>query len=178
MILFDTETTGLVGPATLPLNKQPEIIEFAAIKLHDDTLEEEDRMEFLCKPANLPLPDKITEITGIKTKDLEDKEPFAAHLKPLCQFFLGQRTIVAHNLKFDVDMLSLELRRLGALHRFPWPYLHICTVERSKKIKGRRMRMGELYTHLTGKEIEGWHRAMADVESLCEIVRELKKLKQ
>ena len=35
MILFDTETTGLVQAYATPLADQPHIIEFAALKLSD-----------------------------------------------------------------------------------------------------------------------------------------------
>ena len=69
MIVFDTETTGLPAADAAPLAKQPHIIEFAAIKLDEDTLEEVSRLEFLSKPP-IDLPPIITKITGITDADL------------------------------------------------------------------------------------------------------------
>ena len=66
MIAFDTETTGLPikGELSSPLKMQPHIIEFAAIKLDDETLEETDRLHFFCKPP-ISIPAVITKITSI-----------------------------------------------------------------------------------------------------------------
>jgi len=43
-IIFDTETTGLPVNSIIDIKKQPEIIEFAAIKIDDETLDEIDRL--------------------------------------------------------------------------------------------------------------------------------------
>ena len=68
ILAFDTETTGLPVAGINDLTKQPKIIEFAAIKICDKTLEEVDRIEFLVHP-NQPISAKITEITGLKDSD-------------------------------------------------------------------------------------------------------------
>lgn len=54
-IVFDTETTGLLKPESAPLSEQPQIIEFAGIKVDFDTLEEIDRLEFLSIQASSSL---------------------------------------------------------------------------------------------------------------------------
>lgn len=176
MILFDTETTGLVEPMATPLSKQPHIIEFAAIRLDDRTLEEddpEDYVHFLCKPP-IPLPEIITKITGLTDKDLAGEKPFAAYYPDLCQFFFGEEKICAHNLPFDRSLLTFELMRMDRLTQFPWPYKHICTVDCSLSIKGRRMKQEELYLMATGKPADQTHRALDDVRQLAEVVRWLR----
>lgn len=172
MIIFDTETTGLINNPSSPLHQQPEIIEIAAIKLDDESLEEVSRYQTLIRPKQIPLPAKIVEITGITDDMLTDQRTFPRILPSLTDFFLGERICVAHNCSYDIGMFTLEMRRLDWMARFPWPSRHICTVEQNMDITGRRMKLGELYKYVTkGKEIEGAHRAMNDVEALVEVVR-------
>lgn len=178
MIIFDTETTGLVKPTAVSLNEQPEIIELAAIKLEDKKpYKELERIEFLCKPK-YPLSAKITEITGLTDKDLEDQPKFSAKYPYLCEFFRGEFYLIGHNVKFDVDLLSFELQRMGRLTKFPWPPMHICTVEATVSRKGFRLNQGLLYEELFGDIIKSAHRAMADVEVLVKITKELIKTKE
>ena len=167
MILFDTETTGLPEPAATPLGKQPRIIEFGAIKYDDaDPTKELDRISFLCNPGNLPLPPKITEITGLTDEDLKDQPGFPKFYPALCDFFLGERYLVGHNVRFDTDMLRFDLMRIGKTNHFPWPPTHICTVDSTFQIKGHRLKLGQLYEMATGKPPEDAHRAIIDVELL------------
>lgn len=175
MIVFDTETTGLIGHASLPIEQQPEIIEFCAIKLDDRTLEEVKRLDFLIKPRILPLPPKITEITGLTADDLKDQPSFARRLPLIQDFFLGEGLCVAHNCAYDIGMMTLELKRLDRLTKFPWPTQQACTVEMNMDILGRRMKLGDLYEHCTGVKLVGAHRAINDVIGLCEIVRWMRK---
>lgn len=174
MIIFDTETTGLDKPQAARLSDQPQIIEFAAIKINDKTLEEEERIEFMCNPGQ-PLPDIIVKITGINDRMLKDKKPFSHHYDDLCCFFLGERYSVAHNHSFDSRMLSFELRRMEKLTKFPWCPEQICTVEASFPIKNFRLNLTKLHNHLFGVDFPSAHRAMADVEGLTACTIELIK---
>lgn len=198
MIIFDTETTGLPLADSASLKKQPKIIEFAGLKVnyhlinHDisdeDFVESMDsfisgkevgnkydifeRFEFLCNPGE-PLEPIITKITGITDEDLADKDPIQAHWKDLSSFFLGETSMVAHNLPFDLKIMKFEAMRMNKLTAFPWPMRHICTVESTFEIKGARMKLGDLYKHLFDEEMQGWHRAMSDVRNLARITNEL-----
>ncbi len=175
MILFDTETTGLPQPGAVPLNQQPQIIEFAAIKVEDKPpFKIKTELSFLCKIVT-PLPDIIIKITKLTDADLVKEKSFAAHYPELVEFFLGERFLVAHNVKFDIDLLRFELLRIGKLLQFPWPPNHICTVQSSLPIKGYRLKLGELYSIATGKEHKETHRALPDVYALYEIVKNLIK---
>lgn len=171
MIVFDTETTGLIKSRSLPLDQQPEIIEVALVKLDDITLEETFVLTYLLKPKVLPLDPKITEITGLKTEDLTGMKSFAGHLMELRDAFLGETTVVGHNVNYDMDMLSLELARLGLHYKFPWPSRWVCTVEENMELKGYRLKQDILYELATGKKPEGAHRALNDVRNLCEVLR-------
>ena len=173
MIVFDVETTGLPKAEGSDLDMQPQIIEFGAIKLDDD-LKEIDRTEFFCNP-NQPLPEIIKKITGITDGQLKDEKPFVAYYQQLCEFFLGETTMVAHNLPFDRKLLKFELERMDKLTAFPWPYKHICTVEISQAVWGKRRKLVDLYEEITGKPHKGAHRATADVEALIEVLKWYRK---
>lgn len=174
MIIFDTETTGLPKSELVPLDEQPKIIEFAAVKLDDKTLKQVDSIEFLVNPQE-KLDPVITKITGLKDSDLVDADPFIAHYPSLAEFFLGQRTMAAHNLAFDRSLLSFDLQRIDKLLQFPWPLQHICTVEASMPLKNYRLKLGLLHEIAAGAPHKEAHRAMADVEALATCVRWMRK---
>ena len=169
MIFFDLETTGLPKAEGSDLDMQPKIIEFGAIKL-DEGLVESDRIEFLCNPG-YPLEPIITKITGIKDEDLKDEKPFIANYQRVCEFFLGEKTVVAHNLPFDRKILKFELERLDKLTKFPWPYEHICTVEIGEGVWGKKRKLGDIYEEITGEKIDGAHRSTVDIEAMIEIFK-------
>lgn len=176
MIVFDTETTGLPQKGNAPLESQPHIIEFAGIKLKDDTLEEVERLQFFCKPP-VHIEPVITNITGLNDEILKDELPFSAHLLKLQKFFFGEWTMVAHNLPFDRNLFCYELKRIGKGTNFPWPPEHICTVEKSFDINGYRLKLSKLHELATGEDhINNAHRAMADTEALVKCVKYLRGL--
>ena len=177
MIIFDTETTGLPNAEPTPLDKQPKIIEFCAVKLDDKTLVQKAEVDLLINPGH-HLSDQIVKITGLRDSDLKGKPPFSAVYSELADFFLGEKILVAHNCAFDVNMLTLDLRRLGKLTQFPWPPQQICTVERTTHLKGFRLNLAGLYEMATnGGKFKGAHRAMNDVKALAECVRWMRKKK-
>lgn len=171
MIVFDTETTGLIGHVSLPLEQQPEIIELTAVKLDDKTFVLRDSISFLVKPTRLPLPEVIVKITGITDAMLANELPFIRHLDAVTTFFLGERTAVAHNCAYDIGMLELELRRLARVTAFPWPPVQLCSVDLTRDLQGHRLKLSELYEVATGKKMTEAHRSDADVGALIDIVR-------
>jgi len=175
MIIFDTETTGIPSSIGTPLIRQPHIIEFAAIKLDDKTMKEIDRLEFLCCPEQ-PLTPFITRLTGITNEDVKDKPVFASYYPALVRFFKGEKTLVAHNMAFDMKMLTIELQRIGisAFDDFPMPEKKLCSMISSKYINGKWMKLAHLYEHLTGDKFKEAHRAMKDTEALTECVKILR----
>jgi DNA polymerase III epsilon subunit-like protein len=175
MIIVDTETTGFTKPMSVPLDQQPEIIEFAALKLNDATLKEEACINFLIQPRVLPLGPETIKATKI-TDDMVKSQPrFPQRVKEIVDFFFGERTVVGHNLGYDLTMMQLELARLMLLTKFPWPPVQICTVELTMDLeaprqKSDRLKLSELYKLVTGHEPDNKHRALDDCRSLAECV--------
>jgi DNA polymerase III epsilon subunit-like protein len=173
MIIWDTETTGLLETTRDP-DKQPCIIEIFCLKLDEQTLEEVDTYTTFLNPKRSITP-KITKITGITDKDVATAPTFPRIYPTLCEFFLGERTMVAHNLTFDRDILHYELVRIKKDRCFPWPYNQICTVEETMHIKGHRLKLMDLYEHCFGERFDNAHRAEDDVRALARVFKHLRK---
>lgn len=171
MIVWDTETTGLIAPEAAPIEQQPRMLEFAAIKLNSK-LEERGRLQFLINPHPVVVTPEISKYSNITQEMVANQPPFVARYAELCEFFGGQRVIVAHNLSFDIRVLYYELLRIGKVCAFPWPPRQLCTVEATVHLKGYRLKLGDLHQELTGIEhSEGVHRAMGDTEALVRCLR-------
>ena len=166
-LIFDTETTGLVLHPLAKDELQPRIIEWGGM-LVDEKGDELDELDVLINPG-IPLPEKITKITGLADADLEHEPPFAALAPLLFNMFSRADAMIAHNLPFDTGMMTLDLRRAGLLEGWPWPKIKICTVQEHAEEWGRRPKLTELYEHYLGKKLEQSHRALDDVRALKEI---------
>jgi len=171
MIILDCETTGLLSAEAAPLSDQPSIIEIALIKT-DDELNEKARYETKLFTRTKINPE-ASKVTGMVNADLKGFPEFAEIYGDLVDLFLGEDTLIAHNLPFDRQMLVYELRRIDKEHQFPWPPTHICTVEETYHLKKRRLKLIELYEYTLGRPLDQKHRAMADVEALLEILRKM-----
>lgn len=170
-IVFDTETTGLTLHPLVELEKQPRIIEFAAMLT--DGVEVLDTLEFLCDPG-IAIDDEITRITGITNRDLTGKPPFAKFVPQMAEFFKRGEAVIAHNLSFDQALLTYDLKRADlTLADINFPPVRLCTVEQTMPLFGRRMRLQELYQFVTRKLYVQSHRAMDDIENLHEVCKDL-----
>jgi len=177
-MVFDTETTGLMGTALLQADRQPSVIEFyGALCTFNATgkFRVIRSLELLVKP---PTPFKeegarrknITAITGLTNAMLEDKPTFAQVAKQVFEFIETAPLVIAHNLAFDKEILDLEAKRLQRVINWP-PGL--CTIEQTAHLKGDRLKLEELYTHLFKQKFATAHRAKADVLALAKCCSEL-----
>lgn len=103
-IVFDLETTGL--SATIH-----EIIEIGAIKAYRDS-DHHDTYQTLVKPDK-PIPSKITEITGITQKMVDDEGiDLETAINDFIEF-IGDHRLVAYNMKFDIKFLRNAFKKFG-----------------------------------------------------------------
>ena len=163
-IIFDTETTGLLKPKRVPLERQPKIIEVGVLLV--DGEEVLDEFSQLINPGET-LPKIITKITGITDDDLFDEPPFDDVVTAIESMFEEAEALICHNANFDKGMLKNELKRIEA-NDFPWPEKTICTVQEFMHVKGRRLKLTELYEHFTGKPLAQTHRALDDCKAVHE----------
>jgi DNA polymerase III epsilon subunit-like protein len=155
----------------IPLKQQPQIIELFAMKLDDSSLELVGEWHSLFYVRELE--QEVIDITGITPDMLINAPKFAERVTDLAGFFLGERIMVGHNLSFDRDILTIELKRLDRVCKFPWPQRHICTVEVTENQLGYRLNLSALHEHLFGVSFASAHRAQSDVEATARCVREL-----
>lgn len=178
-IILDVETTGLLKPAATPLEQQPQIIELGALYIDDDGSVIRTINQLLY--PGVPLPKKITQITGITDEDLVDKPTFKGCLPLLIEFFKGADSLIAHNAPFDAGMLKNELLRIDcgcdydhnytvADCCFPWPKETICTIQEYKAMMGKWPKLTELYQKIIGEPLKQTHRALDDCIALHEIL--------
>ena len=127
IIAFDTETTGLA-----PFDGD-KIIEVGAVKLTLDERGEVIAREDFSQLINpgIPIPRKVTEITGIRDAQVENQPPFAAIAHELHRF-MGQGIAVAHNFPFDLAFLDQEFRAAGLA--WPEPFAEVDTVDVSMRM--------------------------------------------
>jgi DNA polymerase III subunit epsilon len=103
-IVFDLETTGLKSETN-------EIIEIAAIRYKKGTTTH-DTIQSLVKPKK-PVPQKITEITGITQAMVEAKgRPIDEVLEDF-RNFIGDLRLVAFNSDFDMAFLQAAAAKAG-----------------------------------------------------------------
>ena len=169
ILVFDTETTGLVANHTVRMDKQPEVIEFAGVMINPGSGEIVEEFETLIKPK-YPIEERITKITGLTDDSVRLAPSFAKVALTSRKMIEDSVAVFAHNASFDCEMLDLEFERLK--QTVEWP-LKICTVEQTVHIKGHRMTLGMLHAHLFGLQHVDAHRAMADVKALARCVVEM-----
>lgn len=167
IIIFDTETTGLLLPSSVPLNEQPRIIELGALKI-DFSGNQLGMLSQLINPG-VEIEPKITKITGIKNEDLIGRPSFSEYLENLKIFFSDATMMICHNANFDVSMLKLELRRCEC-NDFNIPKNIICTVQEYYSSFGYRPSLKVLYQRHMRVPLQQTHRALDDAKALNEIL--------
>lgn len=161
IVIFDTETTGLLKPLNAPLGTQPRIIEFFGVKLNEE-FEIIKEHHVMIDPEE-PLSKIINRVTGIYDKDLAGKPKFRDVSEGIHEFMEGSDLRVAHNIDFDNGMIENEFKRLGI--DAPTSAHHLCTVRGSMHIMGFRLSLTRLHQILFKKPFKA-HRAKDDVYAL------------
>jgi DNA polymerase III epsilon subunit family exonuclease len=162
-VAFDTETTGLQ-----PFSGD-RIIEFAAVVFRlDDSGHVVDRQDhsYLVNPG-IPIPRKVTEITGISDGDVVGAPAFEAVADNI-EALLRDSISVAHNYPFDLGFLTKEFQRIGRW--WPEPLAEIDTVDLSIRCfpDARSHRLADVCSRL-GVVLDGAHRATNDAAACGEV---------
>ncbi len=106
-VVFDLETTGLSA-------RTEKITEIAAAVVENGEIRE--TFEQLVNPG-IPIPQKITELTGITDAMVADA-PSIAEALPRFLEFAGESILVAHNAPFDASFLAAACESLGIGREF------------------------------------------------------------
>ncbi|MBR4971733.1 MAG: PHP domain-containing protein, partial [Oscillospiraceae bacterium] len=107
-IVFDIETTGLS-------NKTERITEIGAVRMVGG--EVKDSFNTFANPG-MPIPAKITELTGITDAMVADAPSEAEAMQAFYDFCSDCRVLVAHNAGFDTGFIRAAAQRCGMPYEF------------------------------------------------------------
>ncbi len=158
LIVLDFETTGL-SPA------KDRVIQVAILKLFADGKPSEIKSRYI--NPGIPIPAKVTEITGITNDMIKDAPPFGKIAKGLLDF-IGNADICTYNgNRFDIPFLLEELNRCNL--EIDMTNRKLVDVKRLfHRMEPRDLRAA--HRKFTGKEIENAHDATSDVKATLDVL--------
>ena len=174
LVLFDTETTGL-------LFSRDEIIEFAAVVVEKvdgkpTVTREYDELVTL-SPGGF-VPPKITELTGISTQDIRERGlPKTRVCRDIAEMIQGNTLLLAYNAHFDLSFLFYMLLRDGdpAILKGK-DKLDLLTVYKDRRPFPHKLCSAIDAYGLTGQVVNS-HRAVDDVIATVAVMEEMEKEK-
>jgi len=172
IVVFDTETNGLLKPGAAGIKAQPYITEIYGVKIDEDFQILGEFESYIKIPIEVP--DFITKITHITNDMLEKAPTFEDIIQDLSDFFEDSTEMVAHNLRFDKAMVGNQAIRAGWT-QFPFPEIETCTVQHSMQLEQRRINLTRLHELLLGKEFKDAHRAKTDVHALVRCYHKMRE---
>jgi len=152
-VVVDLETTGL-DPY-----KGCEIIEIGITEILNNKIVK--NYSRFVKPKK-EIPTFITEITNI-TNEMVKYEDSIEQVLPRFRKYIGNRTIIAHNAKFDLKFLNYYLKKLD----LDLIENYICTLELLKKNKNYKGKNKKLETACEYYNIENKNAHRADSDTLA-----------
>ena len=115
------------------------------------------------------IPAFVTKLTGIHCDHVQDAPTFEQTARMLQGFTRG-RTIVAHNARYDMTVLTHEFHRVG----MSFERTALCTEVLSRQLVPglTHYNLGSLCRHL-GIDLEARHRALPDARATAELFTQL-----
>ena len=164
VVVVDFETTGLSA-------KHDRIIEIGAVRLRNGQVQED--LSLMIDPG-MPLPEKITQLTGITNAMVHGQPTFAQAAQQLLAFLDGA-VFAAHNAAFDYAFFQEELRRCGL--RWEGPVLDTLAFARKAYPKLKSYKLGSICKHL-GISLKNAHRAVHDAKATALMLARMLQLAQ
>lgn len=162
-VLFDTETTGLN-------TFHDDIIEVAGMTWQKG--EEPKSFQKLMKVNTNKISEAAWAIHQIPKEEIDAADDPQAVLGEFIDF-CGNRTLLAHNIRFDYEMLNSNLIRHG--HK-PYPNQQVACSYAYAKSQNMPGKLSDLARHYKVKVQDGnLHRALYDVQMLMEVVNHMTK---
>lgn len=157
LVFVDIETNGLN-------HMRGRVIEVGALRIEDGVVVSEYKQ--LIDPG-APLPQFITNLTGITPDDLRGAPLFMAIADELYNFLDGA-IFVAHNVRFDYSFLKQEFKRIGK----SFAPRQLCTMRLSRALypQYRTHKLGDLIERY-GLAVAARHRAYDDAHAAWQFMQ-------
>lgn len=156
LIYYDIESTGVEIDTA-------RIVELACIKYNVDGTQEEKTI--LVNPG-VPIPKEASDVHGITDEDVKDKPFFKQYASAIRSWFDGCDLAGFNSDNYDVPLLSAEFERAG-LEGINWNPTLFDVLKLYRELFPNTL--SEVYKRLTGKELEGAHSALIDIQATKEI---------
>lgn len=179
VLVFDTETTGLIPRRYESISECPYILQLACILYDTKTNHVIDVInEYVSISDNIEIPERVTEINKITRELLVEKGKDINGILDKFYNLLGRcDMILGHNVDFDVKMIKLEFQRNSKVmedNMIQKLYKYYCTMKSGTALcqiqcenkYGKYFkypRLEELYYHLFKKLPENLHDAYTDI---------------
>jgi DNA polymerase III epsilon subunit-like protein len=171
VVVFDTETTGLIINPARKLDTQPEIISISIQEAELQTAEVGEPYNKIFKPVK-PITEEITRITGFTNESVSEAPPIKDNIDDIIARLENAPLLLGQNISFDMSLVELECMRYGK--NIKWPK-HLDLVENTIYLKGYRLSLTNLHIELFGAKFEGAHKADTDVQATIKCAIELFK---
>lgn len=157
LAIFDLETTGIkIG--------KDRIVQIGIVTLHPDG--SRTSYQTLVNPG-MHIPEEATAVHGITDADVADARPLAELARTVVDQLAGCDLGGFNCMRFDVPFLAEELHRVGV--EWDSSALRIVDVQRIyHKMEPRNLSAALRY--YCGREHEGAHDALADVEATADVL--------
>lgn len=157
--VINLRATGTIENNSTRSNRQPEVIEFAAIGVNWDVTKISYSYQMLIRP--------------LRWRHVPERKPFSAHAETIRSLIEDGDIVVGHQLAADVEMIDLEFSRLG--RKIKWPQHKICIMEQSVQLAGKPLELRELHRELIGRDYKNARHVMADISATLRCLREMRR---
>jgi DNA polymerase-3 subunit epsilon len=176
-LFFDTETTGLPknwkAKAT-DVDNWPRITQLAII-VTDENFKVQHEYSELVKPDDWSIPkEKFFIDNNMSTERCEQYGyPISKTLNSFVQLLKGCDYVVAHNMNFDLKVISAEMIRAGIKTNHPTKKICSMLSTRDYFGTGKWPSLIKLHTKIFGADFGNAHDALADVRATVRCVKYL-----
>lgn len=174
VLVFDTETSGLIPKKYESLKECPYILQLACILVDTDG-SKVNKIDSINEIINAPinkLDDKVMEITGLTIEKVKSGVDIVPLLNKFKNMLENSDVMVAHNLEFDSNMMwieckrnNIELKAKKSAYCTMMNSTQICKIERENSF-GKYLKwptLEELHKHLfPGLDVKNLHDAYVD----------------
>jgi DNA polymerase III subunit epsilon len=190
ILALDTETTGFpLGGQPDNHPGQPRLVQLGLLLLDDGWIERAS-VSLIVRPDGWEVPAEAANVHGITTEvALACGVPALTALSVYTNLRRRATALVAHNAKFDLQIMAIEIARSGKQVNLS-PIKVVCTMELAKPVlripTTQRMldagftdadfkppSLAECHQHFFGTPVNGAHDALADARACARIYYKL-----